>query len=153
MSSDALDALARQADALLSRRRTVQSILLGGIAAIVVGFGDAPAANKKKRRRRRRRRRQRRRRQRRNASPPTCAEQCSEAFEGCFERIADSTLCGDTFSTACTPCFSDQDCVQSPFPYCLDVNGLTVRATEEPNTILTDLCGPFFDAVCADIVI
>jgi hypothetical protein len=154
MTNQALDAFARQTDLLLSRRRTVQGVALGILGALIAGFdGVLAKSSKKKRRRRRRGRRKKRQRNRASTSPPTCAEQCSEAFEVCLERIADSTLCGDTFSTACTPCFSDQDCVETPFPYCLDVNGIISRATEERSPILTDLCGPFFNAVCANVVI
>jgi len=150
MSNETLDAFARQAGTLLSRRRTIQGVGLGTLAAIAVGFNDALAKSSKKKKRRKRKKRKKKRQ---NSSPPTCAEQCSEAFETCFARAADSTLCGETFSTSCTPCFTDQDCVSRDEPYCLKVDGLTLRATEEPLTVLEGLCGPFFAAVCAGIIL
>ena len=149
MRDEALERFARQADALLSRRTTVLSVGLGMLVALGTKLDEALAKNKKKRRRRKRRRRQRRRRK--NA-PQTCAEQCAAEFVACFARAADSTLCGDTAESLCTPCTSDQDCVGDEFPYCLEVNGVTDRATEESSEILTNACGLFLDAVCGNLL-
>lgn len=148
MSNEALDAFARHADALLSRRRTMQGIGLGIVATIVAGFDDALATNRKRKRRQRKRKR---RKKRNNSSPPTCAELCAEGIDLCFERASDSTLCGNTFNTQCTVCSSDQDCLGTPFPYCL--SGLTVRATGEPSVELIDQCGEFVEAVCASVTL
>ena len=38
------------------------------------------------------------------------------------------------------------------FPYCLEVNGVTDRATEESSEILTNACGLFLDAVCGNLL-
>ena len=151
-SASALDMFARRASAFLSRRRTLQCLTVGATAVISSGLGDILAKDKGKKKKRRKRRRQRKQRNRNPPSPPTCAEQCAAQFEVCFERAVDSTLCGDTFSTSCKPCFSDQDCVESGEPYCLTLDGLVERETNEPLTILRSLCGPFFDAVCAQIL-
>jgi len=147
MSNEVLDVFARKAGTLLSRRRTMQGIGLGTLGAIMTGLDDALAKNNKKKKRRKRKRRKKRKK----SSPPTCAEQCAEGIDFCFERAADSTLCGNTFNTQCTSCSSDQDCVGSAFAYCLDE--IILRETGEPSFELIDQCGEFVEAVCASVTL
>lgn len=134
-----------------NRRSTLRGMGIGALAAIVTGLGDSLAKNKDKKIKRRKKRR--RRKKRNGAPPPTCAVRCSAAFAVCFDRAVDSTLCGDTLTTNCTPCFTDQDCVESDRPYCLTLDGAVLRETNEPVTFLRDFCGPFLDAVCTQILI
>lgn len=141
-----LHAFARQAEAILDRRRTLRGIGLGTVAAAAAGLDDALAKNKNKDKKQKRRKRRRRKdRKRNNASPPSCAEQCPEEFDHCVDRAADSSLCADQFSTQCNPCFSDQDCLGSEFAYCVGVNGITVRAT---GAVFPLNCGGSITAVC-----
>jgi hypothetical protein len=149
MSNDVLGAFARQIDTLLSRRRTVRGIGVGTLAAVAAGLDDALAGSSKKKKRRKRKKRKEKRQK---SSPPTCSELCSEAFEVCFARAVDSTLCGETFGTECRGCFTDQDCLGLDEAYCLQVDGLTARETGEPLTVLRSICGPFLDSVCARII-
>jgi hypothetical protein len=150
MSAETIETFARQAHALLSRRRTLHGMAFGLASASASRLDDTLARDKKRKKRRRKRKR---RKQRNRSSPATCAGQCSAAFEVFLDRAEGSTLCEDTFSTSCKPCLSDQDCVDSGEPYCLRLDGLVDRETNEPRAVLRDLCGPFFDAVCAQIVI
>jgi hypothetical protein len=142
-------AFARHAETLLSRRRTMQGLGLGALAATVTGLHDALAKNNKKKKRRKRKKRKNKKEK--NSSPPTCAEQCAEGIDLCFERTVDATLCGNNFNTQCTSCSADQDCVGSAFPYCVDE--IIVRATGEPSFELIDLCGEFVESVCAAVTV
>jgi hypothetical protein len=150
MSNKVLDAFARQAAALFTRRRTMQGIGLGTLSAIMTGFDNSLAKNNKKKKRRKRKRRKKRKK-RKKSSPPTCAELCAVRIDFCFERAADSTLCGNSFNTQCTSCSSDQDCVGSAFAYCLDE--VILRETGEPSIELIDQCGEFVEAVCASVTL
>lgn len=163
MNNDALDAFARQTAAIFTRRRTMQAFGIGALGAIAAGFEDILGEkDKKKKRRKKRKKRQRQRKRRKqgnNTSPPpdpdppepTCFELCDSSSEGCFERAADSTLCADTLSTDCTPCRSDQECIDSDSPYCL--TSITIRDSGLPSTLLTALCGGFTDGVCAALIV
>lgn len=153
MSDDIRDAFARQADALLSRRTTVQGIGLGALAAAAASLSETLAKKNNKRKKRRRRR---------NNGPPSCAERCPESFEECVERAADSLLCAVGVEAAeddlerCVPCSSDQDCLaidpfDNPFPYCVPINGVIDRETGEIDLTLAVACGTNVDAVCATL--
>lgn len=147
MSLDTLTAFARQAEAILDRRRTLQGFALGTAAAAAAGLDDALAKNKNKNKKKKRRKRRRRKDRKRNkTSAPSCAEQCPEGFDRCFERAGDSTLCADALFTQCIPCSSDQDCLGSDVPYCVRVDGITVRETGE---IIPLNCGESVTAVCS----
>ena len=55
-------------------------------------------------------------------SPPSCAEACPASCNLCVRRKVDSVLCsaGVFGAPACgEPCFSDNDCVNTPYPYCV----------------------------------
>lgn len=153
MPDAALDEFIQLANARFSRGRIMRGISGGALAAIIAGVDDLLAGDKNKKKKRKRKRRRRKNRNSKLSSPPTCAEQCPEGVDVCLDRAADSTLWGNNVSTQCTPCSSDQDCVGSAFAYCLGVNGVTLRATEEPSPQLTDQCGLFVDAVCASVAV
>jgi hypothetical protein len=150
LRNEALDSFARHTEAILSRRRTMQGLGLGVLAALVTGLHDALAKNNNKKKKRRKRKKRKNKKEK-DSSPPTCAEQCAEGIDNCFERAADSTLCGNNFNTQCTSCSADQDCVGSAFPYCVDE--IIVRATGEPSFELIDLCGEFVESVCATVTL
>jgi hypothetical protein len=125
MDHDRYDALARRVDAAQSRRFT-----LGGIAALAalgLAMSSAEIDAKKKRRKKKRRKQ----------PPPTCAETCGRDCQYCFTRATDSTLCGSIVGAGAipcnAPCFSDNDCVGTPRPYC--VTRYTDRETGESQQI------------------
>lgn len=142
--NDTLDAIPHHAEALLDRRRTMRAVAFAWLAAAATGLSDALAGKHKNKKRKRRKNNKQN-----NAPAPSCAELCSEEFAFCFERAADSTLCADRLSSDCSfPCSSDQDCLDVGFPFCVTVDGITDRATGEPE--------PFFcagPAVCAELTL
>ena len=154
MSGDIVDACVRRVDALIDRRKTLAGLGLTAVAATATGLTDAWAKKNKRKRRKRRKKK-------RDNAPERCADRCPEQVALCVERAADSTLCADTVEAAdvddrCVPCTSDQDCLaidpfDNPFPYCVEVDGVIDRATEEVSLALAVACGLANDAVCVSL--
>lgn len=113
MDDYSFDFLTRSLNAPRTRRRATWSGMAG---MVTIAFGatahSSDAANKKGRKRKKCR----------QESPPSCAEVCSSSCNLCVHRKVDSVLCSAGVSGVAPcgePCFSDNDCVNTPFPYCV----------------------------------
>jgi hypothetical protein len=111
MDANRFDHLAHRLGATPTRR-----ITLGGLAALtalVMAMGRAEVLARKK---------HKKKRKKKPPLPPTCLESCHAPCTACFTRKEGSLLCGSiegvTLASCGGPCFTDNDCVGTGFPYC-----------------------------------
>lgn len=95
--------------------------------------------------------RKKRKKKRKNKKPPTCLESCNAPCTACFTRKEGSVLCGNILGVELAPCgepcFTDNDCVGSGFPYC------ALRQEERATGELTEFaqCQPNVPGRCTSI--